>query len=1190
MLRHKQLPAQANHYTLNPKLADLVQDNFINIPRINQAWVSTTPRRALLNNFGAAGSNVALLLEEYVEEAELNSSIPKSIQRTAFPFTISARSPQALQMMLKQYQERISEERGKYSIEDICYTTTARRQLYNYRFSTSCTSVEDLIAQISLEPSIALATENTQPVVFVFSGQGGSFYGMGKELFDSSDVFRENVTTCDKILDSLGMESIIPILTSTKSAAGSNEHGSDWGIQCACFVYEYALAKLWMSWGIVPDVVMGHRLVLSDIRLISHVLTDAMPSLGEYVALVISGVTELKDILQVVARRAILMGSLCATNSTGMLACQFSHEQAKQLIQSLPDCSSLAISCYNSPNSCVVSGSLTQLEFFAQHSSLLKLKTKFVDVPFAFHSEALDPIMGKFEEVVQTVKYNQPTIPLISSVSGSIMQSQDFTTSYLMRHTRQPVNFLDAIRTLQARNTAKAMIFLEIGPHPITLPMIETTLRSTSCSYLPSARKNWGSWNTISQSLAKLFLLFNGIKWREVFDGCGGKFVDLPGHPLSSTDYCLKFKESSGILEEQIEFKTGHLLTPTWLPQASDERTRVFQSELSILARYISGHSVGGVPICPASIYHEIVLEGAHSWIALDEGDVFVVKQIEFKAPLTYIPEYGQERIQIVLSKEQEGGLSFRISSTANAQKIQVEHCLGVVDRRNATCMVLEWASQAERSKRLTNSIFASNNSDFSIFQTRVLYQQIFTRVVDYSEDYHSLICLKMSGLGTDGYGCFQIRSQNERLIASPYFTDTLLHTAGFIANINADAAEICICSKVGQIRLLYNDIDWEGVFSIQCSLFLSFEDKKVIVADSMAFDATGKLVAFIEGMEFKKMQLNSLRTHLSRASRLPTDFHTTQRLENVQNANPRTLNTMTPSMSDTANNTPRSQDSVRDKVLAMVSKTCAVPLGQLNEDKHLSSLGIDSLMRLELADTLAQTFPHSAIDERIQAADTVQDLVDLFALPASRDPVDEQTNYQVSTSTTDVKSIEEGVLQILRITCGLGDSPISPEQDLGSLGVDSLMVIELVERLRESLSLHLTLDQLQSVRNIDQLLNIAFQSFVSQRMPSEDQSLTVNELDMEKYAQLLKLKHQPMQLQHSSSKKAPLFLFHDGSGLSNVYGKIGNLDRDVFAFSNPEFFQPELAPKTLGALAARYATDIQSRKQTSVILGGEHV
>ena len=250
---------QASLTNLNPRLTAFLGDG-ITIPRETQRWKnsSSLPRMALLNNFGAAGSNVALLLEEYVKERSQRDNHP---HRSSYIFTVSARTSGALRELILRYQRYLKEKGPDLDIRDVCYTATARRQVYEHRASFACSSVDDLLEQLDKvrldQPRVK---KGSSPVVFVFSGQGGSYFGMGKELMETSPLFKDTVKQCDKLVRGLGFPSILRLLQSKDSnTIFGSESESIVSFQCACVIIEYTLAKLWMSWNILPDIVLGHR-------------------------------------------------------------------------------------------------------------------------------------------------------------------------------------------------------------------------------------------------------------------------------------------------------------------------------------------------------------------------------------------------------------------------------------------------------------------------------------------------------------------------------------------------------------------------------------------------------------------------------------------------------------------------------------------------------------------------------------------------------------------------------------------------------------------------------------------------------------------------------------------------------------------------------------------------------------------
>jgi acyl transferase domain-containing protein len=270
MLKKKKVPMQTGFSTLNPKLVGLEGSGII-IPRETVEWrhASNAPRRAMLNNFGAAGSNTALLLEE----VSTTSEPTKGSRRSAYVFNISAKSRNALEQLIQQYQLLLNHNGGAHlSLQDISYTATARRQEYYYRISVSCTSVEDLLSKLkSVNVSSLVPTRNSQSLVFIFSGQGSTYKGMGEELMNTCSLFRDIIGEANEVVTSMGYPSFLEHFRKKQD----NMEAPDVNYQvitsqCACVAMEYALAKVLISWNITPSYVAGH-------------------SLGEYAALCIAG-------------------------------------------------------------------------------------------------------------------------------------------------------------------------------------------------------------------------------------------------------------------------------------------------------------------------------------------------------------------------------------------------------------------------------------------------------------------------------------------------------------------------------------------------------------------------------------------------------------------------------------------------------------------------------------------------------------------------------------------------------------------------------------------------------------------------------------------------------------------------------------------------------------------------------------
>ena len=258
MFQKNQIAAQASFATLNPSLAG-IEDAGILIPRDSRSWEysASRPRRALLNNFGAAGSNAALLLEEARRPA---ADLEKKNGRSAFIFNISTKNKHALDTSLRQHLDLLSTTQEQLNLNDICYTVSARRQVYSHRLSIICSSIPDLRAKLekvdikSIKPAKAAKSR-----IFIFSGQGAIHRGMGSELMKTAPLFRKIILKCNDIVEKLGLPSMLDYFERPEPSPSLDSEGKVAVSQCACVSLEYGLAKLLLSWNIKADYAVGHR-------------------------------------------------------------------------------------------------------------------------------------------------------------------------------------------------------------------------------------------------------------------------------------------------------------------------------------------------------------------------------------------------------------------------------------------------------------------------------------------------------------------------------------------------------------------------------------------------------------------------------------------------------------------------------------------------------------------------------------------------------------------------------------------------------------------------------------------------------------------------------------------------------------------------------------------------------------------
>jgi acyl transferase domain-containing protein len=258
MFRYQAIPRQISLRELNPLIAPLAEDHTV-IDKEALRWDPShlgMTRMAVLNNFGAAGSNAAMLLEEFPKN-DIHSSSDHNAM--AFVFGLSAKTEVALEELRLRYVEYLeSPLNGTARLCDIAYTATARRQIYPYRLAVSASNRMELVEK--LRNSSVKETKGTlSRVVLVFSGQGSQYLDMGSSLYHTSSVFRMHIEHCNTILLTLGFPNILSIINPGVDGSGLTFVDEFQAYQAAVFSLEYALSQVWFSWGLKVDAVVGHR-------------------------------------------------------------------------------------------------------------------------------------------------------------------------------------------------------------------------------------------------------------------------------------------------------------------------------------------------------------------------------------------------------------------------------------------------------------------------------------------------------------------------------------------------------------------------------------------------------------------------------------------------------------------------------------------------------------------------------------------------------------------------------------------------------------------------------------------------------------------------------------------------------------------------------------------------------------------
>ncbi|CAP61360.1 uncharacterized protein PODANS_4_40 [Podospora anserina S mat+] len=1202
-MREKKLPPQASFKTLNPRLKSIREHNIV-IPTVLTDWTTRdkTPRRALLNNFGAAGSNAALVLEEYTgntqKPVKAGRNKAEKVSRSSHILNISAKTPAALEHLREEYISYIKTY-PNVKIEDLCYTATARKRNegYAHRISVLGSNVQQLESQLRQEAVTQVANLKVaghRKTLFVFSGQGGIYAGMGGELLLTSPRFRSAVERCDGILTANGFPAVSSYLLDSESWRAEPKPVVE---QSACFVIEYALAQMFIHWGLKPDAVVGH-------------------SIGEYAALVTAGALTLEDGLLFVAKRASLMTAKCPAASSGMMACALPAREIECLL-SQHGFPALSVACENSPKDSVVAGSLDELTRFGEFARANKIKNKLLEVAYGFHSPAMDPILEEIEAHAATLRpclRAEGAVDVGLSTYGRLLEAgEQITSAYFAKQTRGTVQFSQVAQKLATKLNGNNVTVLEAGSSPITLPMVKAAFDPSTSLLLPSLRPKDKPWVALCTMLRTLFLHGVPVKWREVYDTSSRMLYPFPQYPLYGAEFLIPFQELKNEVELEgslpaspeplFEFLTSRGSSPPDKPEITSFSTPVKQ-----LAPFIKAHAVGNTPLCPASVFMEYALEGA---VVTDDSlakATIAMEDITFDKPLVYDDNSPPSDLQLQLDRSQQEGQIFSFMSGANHV-----HCSGTL-RQASTKFVSTIFSRKEafvRRQKMTSFEFGGRENANS-FSSRTIYELIFPRVVAYSDPFLTLDRLTVSSTGLEGFGQFRVSglSLQGSFVCAPAFIDTMLHAAGFIANIKVNDQTACICTKVDLAILPEDSNDvYERDLDIYCSL-VDLDD--AIVADAYVMTEDGKVVSCVEGMSFRKINKAGFKASLARAAGKSAPA-TSKRV-----AAPVPAKRAPGQKQEHAARVEQTRQSphIEQTVMAMIKEVCGAG-DDTRMSTTLSEMGVDSLLFIELADAIRRQLPSLQIStHELEACNAVGDLMNVIKKASAsgvttthsspsvsedgRATFSDASTNSISTPVTPPDGEETSIKDLLEDICGLDIAGVDKTAPLSTLGIDSLLSIELQEELQSRLGL--TIDNghegISELRVVD--LEVLYaKKLASHRSQGQLQGLGIRHTTgttPPPHASQRGLESgndsdfpTQLQTQQSDSPKAPLYLFHDGSGLSSMYRHLDNLNRNIYGIYSIDGSHPaEKQAKTIQELAALYIDKAKLSKQPEILLGGK--
>ncbi len=638
-LQHKVLP-QSLHFD-NP--SPHIPWDSLPVRVVNEAipWEANgRPRRAGVSSFGFTGTNAHVLIEEapaipapvddqtdgeMVDDvvSESDSETPAE-QVSVLP--LSARSPEALVQLARRYDTWLTAH-PDVDLADVCRTAGTGRSHFEHRAAMVVDSVQSArqaladLAENRARPGVLRGECGDQPkTAWLFTGQGSQYPGMARELFETEPVFAETVTLCADAVADIVTRPLLEVLFATDRETGKLLRHTSFA-QPALFAVEMGLARLWQSWGIEPDVVLGH-------------------SVGQYAAACVAGVFSLEDGARLMAERGRLFGSL---PDGGRMVAVFSD--AKHVESVTGEFPRVSVAAYNGPNT-VLSGPDADLEQLVDRFNGEGIRCTWLQTSHAFHSELLDPVLDDFESYAAGVQYAVPTLPLVCNRTGAVLASETpLDAQYWRRHSRQPVQFAESVRTVVALG---CWVLMEIGPQPV----LTGAAVQVWPEHLPppraiaSLRKSVGDRRQIADALAAAYVGGHRPDFAALHQEPGRR-LELPTYPFQRRRF---WPKTSGMA---LDGPVGSGILGSAKDLASGDT--VYTSRLSVKSQpWLCDHVIYGTVVVPGATYAAMALAAV--------GTPAHAKDVFFYEPII-LPEKSSREVQLTLHPLEGSAWKFQVHS-----------------------------------------------------------------------------------------------------------------------------------------------------------------------------------------------------------------------------------------------------------------------------------------------------------------------------------------------------------------------------------------------------------------------------------------------------------------------------------------------------------------------------------------------
>ncbi|KIA75343.1 polyketide synthase [Aspergillus ustus] len=1066
MMHHGAIPMQANHTQLNPKVDPLEPDKMI-IPLANQPW-NAKFKAACINNYGAAGSNAAMIVYEPPKTGSKSHDMDLSLL-PKYPIFISANSITSLRAYASVLLQFINANRP---LSDLAfYLANRQNRSFPHALITSVSSQSELREQLSAvveERSSCLqsSASTTKPVVFVFGGQTSTSIGLSGKVYDSSALLRSHLHKCDKILQSVGLESILPAIFQTEPITDVVL------LHSALFSLQYACAMTWMGAGISPSALVGH-------------------SFGQLTALAVSGVLSLRDGITLVTGRAKLMQAVWGAERGSMISIRADVRTLDRLM--LQEADGLDIACFNGRTSHVVVGTSDAVDRLQACLEGESIRYKRLNVSHGFHSKFTEPLLPGLEELAEQLTFCEPMIPLETCSKDSSWSA--FDAVKIVQHTRTPVYFAEAVDRLTTR--LGPCTWLEAGSGSSITGMVRHTLDSSaSASHLFQAVQ-LGADNAVG-ALADTTLSLWKAGHRVQFwpfdrsQRPSGPALDIPPYQFEKTRHWLDWKDTVSEQQPVVkEASTEFLRFIEGNEKAAEFRVRTQHEKYSF---FVKGHAAISEPLCPAPLYIDLAYQAASFVSSTSSTDKArpSVEDLEIQAPLGVSDRVIILRLQQPSISESSWSFSFRSKPTDGAADEQLHATGTVVLRTDDSKTSAEFARYC-RLVNVKRCRELMEDPECQVLQGPVVYQ-LFSKVVTYADHYKGVQSIYASGSEVAGRVRLPQVTKDPEL-RRPLLVDGFIQTSGIHVNCLSDVGpkEVFVCNKVDRVQpgpaftkeSVVADASWM-VYSSSHAI----SDKEVS-NDIFVFNAaTEDLAMFILGARFTRVLVSSLVRVLSRANSDGNELAKVS-TEKPPIKPPVKAPGPAPKLVVPSSSSKVAVPDLMVKLKTTLSQMIEVPVADIRDGDMLGDLGVDSLLGTEVLNEINEVFNVSITPEDFDLMTDVASISKaLQALIGVQDSANDSEGMAVSVcsssdnglgiATPAITTPDDSVTRLVDLVSGhLECEEVTGASNLADLGLDSILSIELATDIKKIFGTEVDVSKLDVKSTFSDLVELALPGYM---------------------------------------------------------------------------------------------------------------